>query len=61
MMERESSPLHTKFHLFTMKLEDTWGWPGVLVPLSTWRAENALTELTLPYCAGPKPLKMGVT
>ena len=59
MMERESSPIHTKFQLFATKLEGACGWPGVLIPLWTGRDENALTKLPLPYCAGPRPLKRG--
>ena len=42
-----------------MQIEGACGWHGVLIPLWTGGAENALTKLTLPYCAGPKPLKMG--
>ena len=59
MMERETSLSRTKFHLVLMQIEGACGWHGVLIPLWTGRAENALTKLTLPYCAGPKPLKMG--
>ena len=61
MMERETSLSHTKIHLFTMQTEGACGCLGFLVPHWTGRAENALTKLTLPYCAGPPEVISGLT
>lgn len=61
MMERESCLFYTRFYFFTMLLEGPCGWYGVLMPLLTRRPENAVTKLTLPYCAGPPGGFWGVT